>query len=490
MPTKTPFFKEFGPFLFGRPARNIFQKLKKIDWMEELYELFGHMFPERLLEPAEAGTNSRERIFSQRVTFWAFVGQVLSPGTSCRETVRRVKAWWQHSGGIDSEMSDRDSAYCQARARLDPQALELIAQHLCWRLEGNVLRQERWLKGRTVKMVDGTGVSMPDTAANQAMWPQPSSQQSGCGFPAMKLLGIFSLSSGALLEAATGSLHDHDSMLFRDLWSKLKKADVLLADRAFCSYGAIAALQKRGIDSVMRMHQMRRADFRTGKALGEGDRLIVWNKPAQRSEVWTEEEFDSLPPTLTLRMIRLRVSKPGFRTRTVVLVTTLLDATAYPADALRELYGQRCTVELHFHQIKTLLEMDVLRCKSPELIELEVAMHRIAYNLVRTLMQHGAHLHDASLARISFKGALDTLRHWSPAIAAASDRPRKQDQLIDEMLAIIARDVVPERPGRSEPRAKKRRPRNYQLLTKPRHQTGNLPRRNRPNKRCPNTSLS
>jgi hypothetical protein len=483
MPTKTPFFKELGPLLFGRPARNIFQKLKKIDGIEELYELFGHMFPERLLEPAEAGTNSRERIFSQRVTFWAFVAQVLSPGTSCRETVRRVKAWWQQGAGVDCEMSDKDSAYCQARARLDPQALELISQHLCWRLEANVLRHERWLKGRAVKIVDGTGLSMPDTAANQAVWPQPSSQQSGCGFPAMKLLGLFSLSSGALLEAVTGNLHDHDSRLFRDLWSKLKKGDVLLADRAFCSYGTMAALRQRGVDSVMRLHQMRRADFRRGKALGDDDRLLVWEKPAQRSEVWSEEEFAALPETLTLRVIRLRVSNPGFRTRTVVLVTTLLDATAYPAEALRELYGQRWTVELHFHQIKALLEMDVLRCKSPELIELEVAMHRIAYNLVRTLMQRSAHLHDVPLGRISFKGALDTLRHWSQVIAAASNRPRKQDRLIDEMLAIIARDVVPERPGRSEPRAKKRRPRNYQLLTKPRHQIGNLPRRNRPKNR-------
>jgi Transposase DDE domain len=401
-----------------------------------------------------------------------------------------VKAWWRQSGGMDCGMSDKDSAYCQARARLDPQALELIAQHLCWRLEANVLGHERWLKGRAVKIVDGTGLSMPDTAANQAVWPQPSAQQPGCGFPVMKLLGIFSLSSGALLEAVAGSLHDHDSLLFRDLWSKLKKGDVLLADRAFCSYGTMAALQKRGIDSVMRLHQMRRADFRSGKALGDGDRLIIWEKPAQRTEVWTEEEFAALPETLTLRMIRLRVTNPGFRTRTVVLVTTLLDAAAYPADALRELYGQRWTVELHFHQIKTLLEMDVLRCKSPELIELEVAMHRIAYNLVRTLMQRSAHLHDAPLARISFKGALDTLRHWSQVIAAASDRPRKQDQLIDEMLAIMARDVVPERPGRSEPRAKKRRPRNYQLLTQPRHQIGNLPRRNRPNNRRSRTSLS
>ena len=378
----------------------------------------------------------------------------------------------------------------QARARLDPDALELVSGHLCWSLERNVLTEERWLGGRPVKIVDGTGLSMPDTAANQALWPQPSTQQPGCGFPVMKLAGLFSLSSGALLETATGSLHVHESLLFRGLWEKLRKGDVVLADRGFCSYGALAGLQQRGVDSVMRLHQKRRADFRTGRALGPDDRLVTWVKPAQRTEAWSVVEFAALPETLTLRMIRLQVTVQGFRTRTVVLMTTLLDAQAYPADALRALYGERWQVELHFHQLKTLLAMDVLRCKSPELIQREVALHRIAYNLVRSLMQRSAHLHQVPLERISFKGSLDTLRHWSSVIAAAGGRPRRQDQLIDQMLATIARDLVLERPGRSEPRAKKRRPKNYQLLTKPRHEIGNLPRRNRPQTKAPKPTLS
>jgi len=380
--------------------------------------------------------------------------------------------------------------YCQARARLDVDALELICGHLCWSLESNVLRDERWLEGRPVKIIDGTCLSMPDTAGNQALWPQPSSQQPGCGFPMMKLVGLFSLSSGALLETVTGNLHVHESVLFRGLWDKLKKGDVLLADRGFCSYAALATLQTQGVDSVMRLHQMRRDDFRAGKALGPEDRLVTWQKPAKRTEAWSVQEFDALPETLTLRMIRLQVAATGFRTRTVVMVTTLLDPEVYPADTLRELYGERWNVELHFHQIKTMLAMDVLRCKSPELIHREVALHRIAYNLVRSLMQRSAHLHHVPLDRISFKGSLDTLRHWSAMIAAAGNTPRKQDQLIDQMLTSIALDLVPERPERSEPRAKKRRPKNYQLLTKPRHQMGNLPRRNRPQKITPKTALS
>lgn len=341
-----------------------------------------------------------------------------------------------------------------------------------------------------MKIVDGTGLSMPDPAANQTLWPQPTAQQPGCGFPMMKLVGLFSLSSGALLETATGSLHVHESLLFRGLWEKLRKGDVVLADRGFCSYGALASLHQRGVDSVMRLHQKGRADFRPGRALGPDDRLVTWSKPAQRTEAWSVAEFAALPETLSLRMIRLQVAAKGFRTRTVVLMTTLLDAAVYPADAWRELYGERWQVELHFHQLKTLLAMDVLRGKSPALIQREVALHRIAYNLVRSLMQRSAHLHQVPLERISFKGSLDTLRHWSSVIAAAGGKPRKQDQLIAQMLATIAGDPVPERPGRSEPRARKRRPKNDQLLTKPRHEIGNLPRRNRPQTKAPKPALS
>lgn len=488
MPSATPFFKAFGPLLFGRAARGTVRKIARLNSLQELYELFGHLIPERLLAASAAGVNSRERVFTPQVTFWAFVAQILSPGSACREIVQRVEAWGQHEA--EEPLSSSTSAYCQARARLDLDALELIGGHLCWSLERNVLGAERWLEGRPVKIVDGTGLSMPDTAANQVLWPQPSSQQPGCGFPMMKLVGLFSLDSGALLETATGNLHVHESVLFRGLWDKLKQGDVLLADRGFCSYAALAGLQQRGVDSVMRLHQRRRADFRAGQALGPEDRLVQWPKPAQRTEAWSEQEFAALPEALTLRMLRLRVAVKGFRTRSVVLVTTLLDAVTYPAEALRALYAERWQVELHFQQIKTLLAMDVLRCKSPALIAREVALHRIAYNLVRSLMQQSAHLHHVPLERLSFKGSLDALRHWSAVIAAAGATPRKQEQLIAQMLASIARDLVPERPGRSEPRAKKRRAKNYQLLTQPRHEIGNLPRRNRPRKKHPKTALS
>jgi len=489
MAIKTPFFEAFGPLLFGRAPRRAVEELGKIDSLEQLYGLFGDLIPSKLLEPKEKGVGSRDRALPARVTFWAFVAQTLSPGTSCREIVRKVEAWWRWTQK-DLGGSLSASAYCQARARLDKGMLGLIAGQISWTLERNTLTAERWMKGRVVKIVDGTTVSMPDTPENQSVWPQSSSQKPGLGFPLMKVTGLFSLGSGALLDHVTGDMHMHESQLFRQMWNRLDRGDIILADRGFCSYAALASLARRGIDSVMRLHQGRKVDFRKGQKLGADDRLVTWEKPPQRPAAFSEEEFDALPATLTVRLIRLRVATAGFRTRLVVLVTTLLDPDAYPADAIRALYGERWSVELHFHQIKTLMALDVLRCKSPDLVEKELAIHLIAYNLVRVLIQRSAHLHHLPLARISFKGTLDTSRHFADVIHAASSSPRKQQRLIDDMLSLIASDLLPERPGRSEPRVKKRRPKNYQLLTKPRSLMGNLPHRNRPSKSHPKSSLS
>jgi hypothetical protein len=309
---------------------------------------------------------------------------------------------------------------------------------------------------------------MPDTAENQKAYPQPGSQKPACGFPVMKLVGLFCLASGALLEVVRGTLLVHESQLFRQLWTHLNPRDLLLADRAFCSFFSIYSLQKRGVDSVMRLHQRRRVDFRRGKRLGKDDILLNWTKPAQRPETLTAEEFRALPTTLTVRQIRLTPNIKGFRVRTIILVTTLLDPIAFPAEALGELYFQRWSVELHFREIKTLLRLDVLRCLTPQMVHKELLLHLIAYNLIRCLMQQAAICHHVDLSRISFKGTLDTLHHFADAIRAVDGKTRQQAQLYNEMLRVIALDQLPIRPYRSEPRAKKRRPKNYHLLTEPR----------------------
>lgn len=490
MRSRTPFFEAFGALLFGRRPRKLIGKVQQMRSLGEIYELFGEMLPERLLGRAEKGVNSRERLLTPKVTFWAFISQVFDVGSSCRDVVRKVEAWWRWSQkDRHGQRALTASAYCQARARLDFQTLEMILKHLSWSLERRVLNTQLWL-GRRVKIVDGTTFSMPDTAANQRCWPQPTTQKEGLGFPCLKMVGLFSLSSGGLESYATGTLHQHDSVLFRELWSSLRKGDLVVGDRAFCSYAALGQLAQRGIDSVVRLHQARKVSFREGRRLGPDDRLITWTKPTQRLEAWSAQEWEALPESMELRVIRLQVTAPGFRTRTVTLVTTLTDPQAYPAEEIRALYGQRWTVELHFYQIKILLGLDILRCQSPDRIEAEALVHLIAYNLIRLLMQQASEVHGTNLGRISFKGTLDTVRHFAPAIHAASEMPRRQQALIDQMLAIIASDSIPERPGRSEPRAKKRRGKNYHLLTKPRNQMHIPAHRNRPRINRPNGRLS
>lgn len=214
----------------------------------------------------------------------------------------------------------------------------------------------------------------------------------------------------------------------------------------------------------MWLHHARKCNFLEGQRLGDDDWLMVWDKPKLPPTAFSQEEFDALPETLTVRLIALHVVTPGFRTRSVILVITLLEAELYSTDAIRALYAQRWNVELHFHQIKTLMALDVLRCKSPELIEKELLIHLIAYNLVRVLMQRRVHLYHVPLSQISFKGTLDTARHFADVIHAASSTPRKQQHLIDQMLSLIVGDLFPQRPRRSEPRTKKRRETGQTLL--------------------------
>ena len=263
MRNPTPFFAAFAPLLFGRPPRSfraaLRQSVLKTDSLSQWRAAFASMIPDSLLTPKKKGAGSRERLFSPLVTFWAFLSQVLSPNSACREAVRKVQAWWMLRSAL--EMSPDTSAYCQARQRLSDQVLSDIHTHLAERMEANAPSESCWLS-REVKIVDGTCLSMPDTAENQAAYPQPSNQKKGCGFPMMKLVGLFSLKSGALLHFARGTLRVHESQLFRQLWAHLSQGDIVLGDRAFCSFFAMASLLGRGVDSLVRLHQARHAERR------------------------------------------------------------------------------------------------------------------------------------------------------------------------------------------------------------------------------------
>jgi hypothetical protein len=323
-------------------------------------------------------------------------------------------------------------------------------------------------RGLGVKVIDGTTVSLPDTPLNQRAYPQSGAQKPGCGFPLMKLIGVFSLASGALLGYAKGDKRQSELSLLQRLLDQFRPGDLVLADRGFCTYALLGLLSLRQVHGLFRLHQARPGDLRLGKRLGKNDRLIRWEKPWQRPRYLPQGLWKSIPQELHVRVARYIVNTPGFRSRSVTLATTLTDADAYPAEELAQLYLRRWRVEVWFRDIKISMGMEVLRCKSPKMAHKELEMFFIAYNLLRCLMARASCLYEAPVDRLSFKGTVDSVRQFSPAVAQARSR-KKQSELIGHLLEIIAQDQVPERPGRREPRAVKRRPKPYQLLNRPRH---------------------
>jgi len=409
-------------------------------------------------------------------TFWLFLAQVLDQDGSCREALRRFLAWLAVAEGKSA--SPNTAAYCKARKRLSLEEIESVRKRVARQLERSAEGRYLWY-GRPVKVFDGTAVSMPDTPENQARYPQPNTQKPGCGFPVMHIVAVFSLASGVLLDIAKGALYaDHERTLFRQLWHILKARDVVLADCGFCSYADFYLLGLRHIDCVMRNHQKRKVGLREIKRLGKGDRLVNWVKMIPCPKWLSKEQWAAIPATMTVREITFTIDIPGFRSETITLATTLLDHRQFPKQAFTDLYLKRWEVELNFRHIKTTMGMDILRCKTPEMVEKELSMHLIAYNLVRAIMLDAAHKHHTPIERLSVKGTIATIRQWAPALTTAQT-DTSHDQLYRQMILYIAQDKLPHRPNRTEPRARKRRAKNYQLLNKPRHQFKEIQHRNK-----------
>ena len=465
----TPFFPDwrhrFGPM--GRRVAHLRQQS-----LLHLDQLFGRFLPPALLAQADEGPNSRERVFSVRRTFFGFLYQVLNPDCPCREVVRQIQALFALHR--DHDLDEGSSAYCQARARLP---WDILPRLRCATAAQAQKACQLW-RGLCVKVVDGTSTSLPDTSKNQRTYPQLGSQKPGCGFPLLKLVGVFSLSTGALLDYAKGNKHQHELSLLRRLLHLFNPGDLVLADRGFSNYVLLALLGLRGAHGLFRLHQARPADLRKGKRLGKKDRLFTWDKPCQRPRYLPKLIWKTIPQQLSVRVLRLSLHVPGFRVQSVTLVTTLLDPQEYPAQELAWLYAERWRVELWFRDIKTSMGMEVLRCKSPKLVHKELEMFFIAYNLIRCLMAAASLRHDVGMSWMSFKGTVDSVRQFASAIAQARSR-NSQKKLWDKLLQVIARDQLPERSGRHEPRAVKRRPKPFPLLNRPRDRFKETPHRNR-----------
>jgi len=450
-------------------AKDVMREAESIDGLAALVARF---IPTELFKTKQG---SRDRMFTAMVTFTAFLGQVMRRGSSCREAVRHVQAWFLAGGRTAPD--DSTSAYCQARGRLSLDLIRKVFDRLCSWFEAETRASDLWC-GRTVKVLDGTGISMPDTKDNREEFEYAGGQREGCGFPTGKLVALFSLATGHLTRFVHGNWKEHDISMARSLIGWIGAGEVLLADCGFCGWGFMACLVRKDVDVVMRLHQARKVR----------SRFEQWDKP-QRKETWDKSLWSDLPESIQVRIVQYKVEEPGFRTKEVVLATTLLDTKKYPDEAIMELFGRRWQVELNLRDIKTTLGLDVLRSKSPELVYKEIYMQAIAYNIVRGVMLRSARQHHRPIYRLSFKGTVDTLRQWSALFGHADNKTLSARW--EDLLCALAADVLPERDGRSEPRAVKRRPKVFQQLTTTRHKmVVSKSRRNKGRPNAPKKALS
>jgi hypothetical protein len=413
----------------------------------------------------------KDRIYSPLVTLWVFLGQVLSADSCCRAAVARLIAHRLSQG--QSPCSAETGGYCQARKRLPEKLFSEVARQTGRALDDHV--DPAWLwKRRRVYVYDGSSVSMPDTAANQHDYPQPDTQKPGLGFPLARIAAVFSLACGAVVDLGIcryAGKGQSELGLLRTLWDMFRPGDVLLADRLMCAWTEMVMLKQRGVDSVCRLTSHRTADFRRGKRLGEGDHIVTWFKPRKPRSI-DQKTYDTLPEFLMIREVRVHVEQPGFRARTIIVATTLLDAEEITTYDLGQIYRARWNAELDLRSLKRTMQMDVLRCKTPELVRKEIWTHVLAYNLIRTVMAQAATKHSIEPRSISFKGAIQTLEAFQPVIALQGEQDSAlRSQLYQQLLDAIASHRVADRPDRYEPRLRKRRPKHYGFLRKPRHTT-------------------
>lgn len=428
-------------------------------------ELLPAAYVERVLDDEQV--QGRQCLYSPLVTLWTFLSQTLCPDHSCRQAVTRLRAFLAADG--QRPCAATTGPYCKARQRLPENVCARLARDVGEALHQRV-SDRGLLQGRPIKLVDGSTVSMPDTAANQAEYPQSRSQKPGLGFPIARVVALLSLASGAALDLAMGPYagkNTGETALFRQLWRSLFPGDVVVGDRYFASYWDLALLALCGVDSVYRQHQLRLSKRLRMRRLGPGDWLLRLPKP-QRPSWMDHASYRNIPDELLVREVSFRVRVRGWRVRELTLVTTLCDAEAYTLEELARVYHARWQAEVDLRSIKITMQMDVLRCKTPDMVRKEIWMHLLAYNLIRTVMAEAAERSHMRPREVSFKGALQTLTAYRTLVEQAP--PHELPLLYESLLDAIASHRVGNRPHRYEPRAIKRRPKEHDLLTIPRQE--------------------
>jgi hypothetical protein len=408
------------------------------------------------------GVQYRDRLFNPSTTIWGFLSQVLSEDHSCRDTVSRIIANRAAAGLPVS--SANTTSYCNARARLPTGVLRTLAKHTAQQLQESLPQAWKW-QGRSVFIVDGSHVSMPDTEQNQARFPQPAVQKPGLGFPLARAVVLLSLATGACHDLALAPYAGKGTgeiTLVRELYDALTPGDVVLADALFDNYFIACELRQRGLELVARVHA-ERVETRTLESRPDGD-VIVWQRP-NKPHGMTGEKYRTYPKSLTLRQVSVDARARNNRSQCFKVITTILDATIDGAQ-IGQLYERRWDGEVDIRSIKSTMKMDILRCKTPAMVEKEIWAHLLAYNLLRTVMAVAAVENDVEPRALSFKGAKQTLTAFAPKLEAAP--PEQRLELVDALLKAVAYHRVRNQPGRWEPRARKRRPKPGNRLMQPR----------------------
>lgn len=430
---------------------------------------FADVLPARVVMDGleSLGMRYYESLYNPVTVLWLFLSQVIHPEATLAVTVENFLAW-RLGQGMRPCSSDT-GAYARGRQRLPEALLSLLTRHTGREADRKAPGDWRWL-GRVVKVFDGSTLSMPDTPENQAAYPQPGSQAPGVGFPLARIGVLFSLSVGTVLNLEIrrwkGKFQSELAML-RTMFESFEAGDVLLTDRYLCSYMEIAVLLGRDVDFVSRIRVHRKVDFRLGKQLGPRDHVVEWIKPS-RPDWMSPAEYAALPQTMSIREFCHRIVRRGYRTREIVVATTLLDADRYPAEKIAQLYRLRWDAEINLRSLKTMMHMDVLRCRTPEMVRKEIWAHLLAYNLIRTVIAQAALTHGKLPRQISFTRAMRTIEAFRPTLAHTTE-----DRLLEIytiMLKEIASHEIGNRQDRLEPRQRKRRPKPYPLMTNNREQ--------------------
>jgi putative transposase len=408
-------------------------------------------------------------VYTTALMVWSFLSQVLRDGkeASCQSAVARVVSYCEQQG-LAAPTEDTGD-YCRARAKLSAGALHELSNEVAEEMEQAA--DEGWLwKGRHAKLVDGFTFTMPDTPQNQSVYPHPKTQKPGVGLPIARAVAIVSLATACVMDLAIGPYKGKETgetALLRSMLGSLAAGDVAVMDRYYCSFMMIALLLSQGTHTCARKHHRRHSDFRRGRRLGKYDHIIVWTRPP-RPEWMDEQTYARIPQTLELREIRYNIVEPGRRTRTIDVITTLVDADEYAKEDIAELFGFRWNSELDIRSIKSSLNLGHARCKSPQMVHREVWTTILGYNLIRTTAAGAALLHDKRPRQISFTGACQyVLASWMQLSCGLIEASSLQNYL-QLMLRQIAGCEVANRPGRLEPRVLKRRRHGYKLMQQPR----------------------